>query len=610
MSASATPSKQIKLSTRSQERLSSNQILKSSLKTRSWSKTDKSFENSEENSGDSFNESASNDCFSSLVIDERDLTERSTQNKQLHPVSLTASDLLKRKRKSGQTDEKEIERIGQRIISVESESTKKSAENMQPFKTTSLRKHKASPRIKVQPENVVYQMPRTRAQRKLYVQQGFHGLRRPNIDNTCSGSHQVSQNRNESVEAVPEEQKITDSKDRSENDSAGDQNESFPQGYTDDGVISFTTDMYSDHDIGDARIINLEQTVHDDIISGSQSHTKHGPVEKSKQQEVNGKISSSQNDNVSLSELPINEQTVNISDGDFDQEPDSAEVEDSDSSSHNNIIDNNYVYTISCPKSAAEETFNVQEFVPLKHTDTGNSTSVLNDSKGVNDSENGTGENQTVPNNMSEMETECSQILCALSQGSLSRVESGNNLQCVERVETEPSPGITHCEKSSICETKSKRKIKSTKALRHKTYESEVSFAQVGESAKIFLQKHPLLHGIYLNKGKREVKRNLIKLKRHQCAIDKGSYLRNGRINDKNRIDDMFEYTEEGKKRKDAIDENNARDEYVVNWYMWCPGHGNCLRKCGGYGQCVKGKYSQSDCLKGMDTIDRFSAIL
>lgn len=121
---------------------------------------------------------------------------------------------------------------------------------------------------------------------------------------------------------------------------------------------------------------------------------------------------------------------------------------------------------------------------------------------------------------------------------------------------------------------------------------AEVCFAQVGKSAKIWLQEHPQIKGIYLNKGKREVKRNLVSLKRQSTAVDKGSYMRNGRINDKNRIDDSFVFTPEGQRRRDSFEDGKYRDEYVVNWYMWCPGHGNCKRKCGGFGRCVEGLYT------------------
>lgn len=121
--------------------------------------------------------------------------------------------------------------------------------------------------------------------------------------------------------------------------------------------------------------------------------------------------------------------------------------------------------------------------------------------------------------------------------------------------------------------------------------EAEVCFAQVGKSARIWTQEHPQIKGIYLNKGKRQVKRELVELRREATAIDRGSYMRNGLINDKNRIDDGFVFTAIGERRRDLFEEGKVRDEYVVNWYMWCPGHGNCKRKCGEFGKCQEGMF-------------------
>jgi len=146
--------------------------------------------------------------------------------------------------------------------------------------------------------------------------------------------------------------------------------------------------------------------------------------------------------------------------------------------------------------------------------------------------------------------------------------------------------------------TSKKSKLRSTYPRQHSVKDVVVCFAQVGRGAKLWTQEHPLIRGIYLNKGKREVKRHLVQMKRQPSAIDTGSYFRKGRINDKNRIDDYFEYTEVGEERRRQFEENVARDEYVVNWYMWCPGHGNCLRKCGGYGKCINGKYNNVQLVK------------
>lgn len=189
-------------------------------------------------------------------------------------------------------------------------------------------------------------------------------------------------------------------------------------------------------------------------------------------------------------------------------------------------------------------------------------------------------------------EQECAKILYEMSksksqdldndEGTLSSNKKRNNGQKNKQVKT------ASANNSIVKQSKQGSKY----PRRHAVKDGTVCFAQVGKGAKLWTQEHPLIRGIYLNKGKRDVKRHLVKMKRQPSAVDTGSYLRNGKINDKNRIDDFFEYTKLGLERRRQFEENQARDEYVVNWYMWCPGHGNCLRKCGGYGKCVEGKIS------------------
>ena len=111
----------------------------------------------------------------------------------------------------------------------------------------------------------------------------------------------------------------------------------------------------------------------------------------------------------------------------------------------------------------------------------------------------------------------------------------------------------------------------------------------VGNGLKQFLDTHTLVKGLYLNRGKRDIKRNLVSLQRNNEAVDKGSWQRGDRCHARNRLDDLFVPTVEGRTRVSLIEEKRIRDEYVVNWYLWCPGHGNCQRKCGGYGECVPG---------------------
>lgn len=117
----------------------------------------------------------------------------------------------------------------------------------------------------------------------------------------------------------------------------------------------------------------------------------------------------------------------------------------------------------------------------------------------------------------------------------------------------------------------------------------EVCEVAVGKTVGEFLENHSKIQGIYLNKGKRHIKKDLVKLCRHEYAVDWSSWYRGSNIHERNRLDDSFELTDVGEKKKSFIDAKKTRDEYAVNWYMWCPGRGNCQRKCGGVGQCVQG---------------------
>lgn len=121
----------------------------------------------------------------------------------------------------------------------------------------------------------------------------------------------------------------------------------------------------------------------------------------------------------------------------------------------------------------------------------------------------------------------------------------------------------------------------------------EVNFVEVGLKVHDFLKDHPLIQGIYLNKGKRAVKKNYVTLCRQKSVKDSGrlTWKRGTQDQGRNSVDDYFEYTEEGRARKSMIDRKFVRDEYAVSWYMWCPGHGNCIRKCGGRGKCISGRF-------------------
>ncbi|XP_063429414.1 uncharacterized protein LOC134712149 isoform X2 [Mytilus trossulus] len=133
-----------------------------------------------------------------------------------------------------------------------------------------------------------------------------------------------------------------------------------------------------------------------------------------------------------------------------------------------------------------------------------------------------------------------------------------------------------------------KKPLNNTKLSKRKGCVETVK-CEVGKGIHKFFAKHHKIRGIYLNKGKRHVKKDLVVLKRQDSAVDQGSWKRGNFIHDRNRLDDYFELTEEGQRKRTMLDKKMIRDEYVVNWYLFCPGHGNCKRNCGGYGKCIQG---------------------
>ena len=489
-------------------------------------------------------------------------TEEGQQSRSWYAAGMTVSELLKRRRgtlisnqpgqKESQIDIDELEiEIEEHGEQVNGPHCNKSGDRIRSGKS------EHSPRNKAQPERLWYQMPRTRAQRKLYVQHN------PSLTDQSSSeiNNQRKTNNSKSKFPVHDEQ------------------------YSD--VLSFTTDMYPDCDLADTPIHLLDNSMHIDDSANSKLSQKEPTVSpiSSLRDKIRCKIKShikpSGSKSISNENSPVDKDleivntdaTCSLSEN---QDSNKESVE-SDSDTQNDEPAQEYLYTLSCPHEDSGDTSTGHSYQELKDTTTESDNQAI--SRGKDSS----------ADIVSEMETNGAQILYEFSQVLISRKEKDKNLQSSKVKENDNNKEVTDAE---FVKQKNvgKRKQRTTKAIKHKYDETEISFAQVGESAKIFLQKHPLLRGIYLNKGKREVKRRLIQLKRHKNAIDKGSYLRNGKINDKNRIDDMFDYTVEGKKKKDAVDENIGRDEYVVNWYMWCPGHGNCQRQCGGFGSCVKGE--------------------
>ena len=180
----------------------------------------------------------------------------------------------------------------------------------------------------------------------------------------------------------------------------------------------------------------------------------------------------------------------------------------------------------------------------------------------------------------------------------------------------------------------------------------EVAYAATGTSFVAFLSEHPLIKGIRLHKGKRQVKKELVRLCHNKDSADPitsvtqtSSSLTSGSLTDtyeagkiikasntdrskasvssqvtspfkadikskvqvskaspdkwhrgkdlleRNNLDDCFTLTDEGKLLLTKVQAGQARDQYVVNWYLWCPGRTNCHRKCGGFGKCIAGEH-------------------
>ena len=119
----------------------------------------------------------------------------------------------------------------------------------------------------------------------------------------------------------------------------------------------------------------------------------------------------------------------------------------------------------------------------------------------------------------------------------------------------------------------------------------EIFYISVGASFSCFLQEHPMIQGVHLHKGKRKIKHQLVHLCRKENLKGKLTWNRGKDSLERNRFDDFFELTDKGFEEQTEVLEGRSRDQYVVNWYVWCPGHSNCQRKCGGFGKCIQRKY-------------------
>ncbi|GFS11897.1 gephyrin [Elysia marginata] len=224
----------------------------------------------------------------------------------------------------------------------------------------------------------------------------------------------------------------------------------------------------------------------------------------------------------------------------------------------------------------------------------------------------------------------------------------------------------TQAEKNVPTVVKTKSNLLKAAKIYNRKQEDDIAYPGVGADLRRFLSQHPLIQGIQLYKGKRQVKRNLVKLCRYEkspepsgtkssstvqrqsklipikytdttlqskqtlqaaevahesvpsipsiggCAsgltvqsttehsplaykTSPDKWHRGKDLLERNSLEDYFILTDEGKLALDEVKAGRARDQYVVNWYMWCPGRTNCRRKCGGYGNCCQGMQHKQD---------------
>ncbi|XP_033628012.1 uncharacterized protein LOC117290626 isoform X1 [Asterias rubens] len=131
--------------------------------------------------------------------------------------------------------------------------------------------------------------------------------------------------------------------------------------------------------------------------------------------------------------------------------------------------------------------------------------------------------------------------------------------------------------------SKIKRKEKKSKQPNQKEYN-----IPVGSPLRNFLTSEILLKDVALKRGKRAVKRELVTLQRQENATATQTWHRGDRFNERCCYEDLFVATEKGEKLLNKV-KRGGKDQYVVMWYLWCPGKGKCQRKCGGHGTCLEG---------------------
>jgi len=129
----------------------------------------------------------------------------------------------------------------------------------------------------------------------------------------------------------------------------------------------------------------------------------------------------------------------------------------------------------------------------------------------------------------------------------------------------------------------------------------EVNRVRTGKALFDFLKSHSLTKGIVLHRSKRELKKNLASVKAKggggkggnpSLSVTAERWTRNGKLMNKNWLDDEFELTRHGREcRQKYFDSGGvgAKNAAVCTWYLNCPGTATCQRVCGGVGTCQPG---------------------
>ena len=127
-------------------------------------------------------------------------------------------------------------------------------------------------------------------------------------------------------------------------------------------------------------------------------------------------------------------------------------------------------------------------------------------------------------------------------------------------------------------------------SIRKAKLRAEEISVPVGPKLLEFLNSHESIKDVCLCRGKRRIKEDLVTMVRDPSAVEKNTWNRGKKVNQRCRYDDHFVLTEKGQEMNNVPGIKGCKNPYVVSWYLWCSGQGNCKRKCGGYGECKHGK--------------------